>query len=66
MNFAQVLRGPITRFAKIQEIHSAGETELGRKMTDVEFNSIITHSSLNSVYNYLQKVRLFSSDFIFV
>ena len=66
MNFAQVLRGPITRFRKIKEIYSAGETELGRKMTDVEFNSIITNFSLNNAYNYLQKVKLFSSEFIFV
>jgi hypothetical protein len=57
MNFAQALRGPITRFGKIKEIYSAGETELGRKMTDVEFNSIITIFSLNNAYNYLQKVK---------
>ena len=57
--------GPITRLAKIQKINSAGETELGRKMTDVEFNSIIIHFSLNNAYNYLEKVKLFSSEFIF-
>ena len=57
MNFAQALRGPITRFGKVQEIYSAGETELRRKMTDKEFNSIITNFSLNNTYNYLQKVK---------
>ena len=66
MNFAQALKGPITRLRKIQEIHSAGEIEIGRKMTDSEFNSIITNFSLNNAYNYLKKVKLFFLNFCIV
>ena len=57
MNYSQALKGPLTRSVKTQEIHSAGETELGRKMTDLEIDAILTKFSLNSTYNYLQKVK---------
>ena len=57
MNYSQALRGPLTRSVKIQEIHLAGETEIGRKMTDVEIDAILTKFSPNSTYDYLQKVN---------
>ena len=50
MNFSQAAKGRFTRSGKIQAIHSAADTELGRQITKEEFSSLSETFSLNEVY----------------
>ena len=56
MNFAQAVKGPITRSAKQQTILSAAHTEFGRDITAAEKNLLLQIFGLNEIYERLQKV----------
>lgn len=64
MNFSEALKGPLTRSGKLRAIHSAGQTELGRKITDTEITSLSKNFTLDDTYNNLQKVKQFSYEII--
>ena len=56
MNFAQAVKGRITRSVKQQTILSAAHTELGRDITAAEENLLLQTFGLNEIYERSQKV----------
>ena len=58
MNYSQALKGCLSNSGKQQAIHSAAETELGRKLTKQELTSLSTKFSLDELYGNLQKVNI--------
>ena len=56
MNFAHAVKGCTRRSAKIQSIHSAAETELGRKLAQDEMYFLSKKFSVKHIHDYVQKV----------
>ena len=58
MNFAHEVKGCTRRSAKIQSIHSAAETELGRKLAQDEMSFLSKKFSVKHIHDYVQKVYI--------
>ena len=56
MNFAQAVKGRITRSLKLQTIRSSAQTELGRDIAEAEENILLQNIGLNELYDNVQKV----------
>ena len=54
MNFSNAVRRSLRR--PLQSIHSAADTELGRKLTNDELNLLSNRFALDDVFNYIEKV----------
>ena len=60
MNFAQAVKGRLTRSATVGAIQSQAETELGRKLKKEEEDQIFSHSPPKEVLLQIQKVLVYT------
>ena len=58
MNFAQAVKGRITRSVKLQTIRSAAQTEFGRDINEAEENILFQNIDLSELYDNVQKVTV--------
>ena len=58
MNFAQAVKGRTRRSTKVQSIHSAAETELGRSLTQDEISSLSNKFSVEHIHHHIEKVLI--------
>ena len=60
MNFAQALKGPLTRGSMLNSIHSRAEVELGHKLSKDEISKLAQKFSLDYVFYASEKVILYN------
>ena len=56
MNFAEAVKGRITRSTKLETIRSAAQTEFGRDITGNEETLLLGKFGLNDIYVKFKKV----------
>ena len=59
MNFAQAVKGRLTRSVKLQAICCAAQTELRRDLTTSEKNILLQNIGLDELYSKQLKVTIF-------